>query len=193
MNQIINVNPKIMTIKTALKSLAFCLALMTTGALSAQEFSGLDKSPMDVAAYPDNYREANKLVKIQYSRPQLKERSLAKLAPNGEVWRTGANESPEITFYVDMTLDGKKIPAGTYSFFTIPGEETWTVILNKDLNAWGAYFYKEDNDLLRATVPATMADDSLEAFGIKFTEGDGGVDMHLGWDKVRVSVPFKKG
>lgn len=182
-----------MSLKTAFRGLAFSLLFLAVGTMSAQEFKGMDKSPMDVASFPDNYREANKLVKVQYSRPQLKGRSLAKLAPNGEVWRTGANESPEITFYVDMTLDGKKIPAGTYALFAIPGDNEWTIVINKDLNAWGAYFYKEENDLLRATVPSSMADESLEAFSMVFTEGDGGVDLHMGWDKVRVSVPFKKG
>lgn len=182
-----------MTVKTALKSIAFGLAFLAAGTLSAQEFKSLDKSPMDVAAFPDSYREANKLVKIQYSRPQLKGREVSKLAEYGKVWRTGANESPEITFYVDMTLDGKKIPAGTYSLFTIGGDKEWTVIINKDLNAWGAYFYKEENDLLRATVPASSSEDSLEEFGMVFTEGDGGVDLHMGWGNVRVTVPFKKG
>ncbi|MDC7997682.1 DUF2911 domain-containing protein [Gilvibacter sediminis] len=181
-----------MKLKSILKGLAFSLLFVAAGNLNAQDFKGLDKSPMDVASYPDNYRDANKLVKVQYSRPQLKGRSLAKLAPNGEVWRTGANECAEITFYVDMTLNGKKIPAGTYSLFTIPGDNEWTVIINSDLNAWGAYFYKQEKDVARAKAAATMASDSLEEFSMLFTEGDGGVDLHMGWDKVRVTVPFKK-
>ncbi|MEP2937754.1 MAG: DUF2911 domain-containing protein [Gilvibacter sp.] len=167
-------------------------ALTVTSTAQAQKFGGLDKSPMDVAAFPDNYREANKLVKIQYSRPQLKERKLSTLAPMGKVWRTGANESAEITFYTDMNLNGTTIKAGTYSFFTIPGENEWTVIINSDLNAWGAYFYNEESDVARATVPAVASEDSLEAFSIAFTEGENGVDMHLGWDTVRVKVPFTK-
>lgn len=174
-------------------TLALLIAAMTfTTDAQAQKFGPLDKSPMDVAAFPDNYREANKLVKIQYSRPQLKERELSTLAPNGKVWRTGANESAEITFYTDMNLNGTAIKAGTYSFFTIPGEDEWTVILNSDLNAWGAYFYNEDSDVARATVPATSSEESLEAFSISFAEGENGVDMYLGWDTVRVKVPFTK-
>ena len=182
-----------MSIKNAIRTLALSLLILGTGNMTAQEFKGLDKSPMDVAAYPTSYREANKLVKVQYSRPQLKGREVSKLAEYGNVWRTGANESAEITFYVDMTLDGKKIPAGTYSLFTIAGDDEWTIIINKDLNAWGAYFYKEENDLLRATVSASSAEDSLEAFSMAFAEGDGGVDLQMGWGTVRVSVPFKKG
>lgn len=182
-----------MSFKTVLKGLAFSLIFLAAGTLSAQDFPSLDKSPMDVASFPDSPRESNKLVKVQYSRPQLDGREVSKLAEYGNVWRTGANEAAEITFYVDMTLDGKSIPAGTYSLYTIGGDDEWTIIINKDLNTWGAYFYKEANDLVRATVSASSADKSIEAFSLVFTEADGGVDLHLGWGNVRASFPFKKG
>lgn len=158
----------------------------------AQKFKDLDKSPMDASSYPDNWREPNKLIKVVYSRPQLKGRSLSKLAPNGEVWRTGANEAAELTLYVDMKLGDQTIPAGTYSFFTIPGDSEWTAILSKDLNVWGSYTYKQSNDVARLKVPVTQGKQSLEAFSMLFTEADGGVDLHLGWDTVRVSIPFRK-
>jgi hypothetical protein len=165
--------------------------LMTTN-VTAQKFPGMDKSPMDAAAYPSDYRDANKLIKIVYSRPQLKGRELNSLAPADKVWRTGANEAAELTLYVDMKLGNTTVPAGTYSFFTIPGDKEWTAIISKDLNVWGSYFYKEGNDVARISVPAKMADDSLEAFSIVFDEADGGVDMHMGWGKTRVVVPFRK-
>jgi hypothetical protein len=166
------------------------LAIMFTGNMDAQKFSDLNKSPMDVASYPSNYRESNKLVKIAYSRPQLKERPLSKLAPNGDVWRTGANEAAEITLYQPMKIGDKVVPAGTYSLFTIPGESTWTVILSSDVNVWGSYSYNEANDIARTTGKVTKAVDELEAFSIVFEEADGGVHMHLGWGTTRVAVPF---
>ncbi|MAT89841.1 MAG: asparagine synthetase B [Flavobacteriaceae bacterium] len=173
-------------------SLVFALCLFFTSEATAQKFSKMDVSPMDAASYPSDYRNAEKLIKIVYSRPQLKERSLTKLTPYGEVWRTGANEAAELTLYTDMTLGGKAVPAGTYTFYTIPGEKEWTAIINSDLNVWGSYFYDESKDVARITVPATMAEDSLEEFSIAFEEATGGVDMHLGWGKTRVAVPFKK-
>ena len=72
----------------------------------AQDFKKLDKSPMDMASYPDNYRISEKVIKIIYSRPQLKGRSLANLAKFGRKWRTGANEATEITFYKDVNFGG---------------------------------------------------------------------------------------
>ena len=178
--------------KNLLVLCTLALALIFTTEVSAQEFSGLDKSPMDAATYPSSYRVSDKLVKVIYSRPQLKGRSLAELAPSGKVWRTGANESVEITFYQDMTVGGTAVKAGTYSLFTIPGEEEWTVILNNNLNQWGAYSYDESADVARLTAGTSQDSKSLEAFSIAFKEVDGGVHMVMGWGNTRVALPMSK-
>ncbi len=165
--------------------LAFAMVFTTEA--TAQKFSGLDSSPMDMAAYPASYRESDKSVRITYSRPQLKGRSLADLAPAGKVWRTGANEAAEITFYKNATVGGKAIKAGTYSLFTIPGDDEWTVILNSNLNQWGAYSYDSDADVARVTAKASTDDEELEAFSIAFDD-DG--NMLMGWGTTRVSLPI---
>lgn len=168
-------------------TLALALVFTTTGI--AQEFGGLDKSPADIAAYPSSYKVADKLVKVTYSRPQLNGRSLSELAPAGKVWRTGANESVEVTFYKDAKVGGTDVKAGTYSLFSIPGEKEWTVILNSKLNQWGAYSYDESADVARIKAATSKGNESLEAFSIAFKEGDGGADMVMGWGTTRVSVP----
>ena len=168
----------------------FAITLIFSGNLTAQEFSGLDKSPMDMASFPSSYRVSEKTVRITYSRPQLKGRSLADLCPAGKVWRTGANEAPEITFYKDVNFGGEKVKAGTYSLFTIPGASEWTVILNKNLNQWGAYSYDQAADVVRVTAASSMGGESLEAFSVAFKEVDNGVHMVMGWDKTRVAVPI---
>ena len=174
--------------KRILTLFAVALATVCTTELQAQEFPGLDKSPLDIALYPG--REPGKVVRVVYSRPQLKGRSLADLAPEGQVWRTGANENTEITFYQDVNFGGQDIPAGTYSLFTVPGKSEWTVILNKNLNQWGAYSYDKAADVARVTVPAAADSNSLEPFSIAFKEVDNGVHMVMGWDKTRVAVPI---
>ena len=156
---------------------------------TAQDFAGLDKSPLDIAAFPSSYKEASKIVRITYSRPQLKGRSLSELAPAGKVWRTGANEAPEITFYKDVSFGGTAVAAGTYSLFTIPGEGEWTVVLNKNLNQWGAYSYEEGADVTRVSAKASTDGKSLEEFSITFKKVDGGAHMIMGWGKTRVAVP----
>jgi len=177
---------------TTITTFAFAFLMVLSSNVTAQEFSKLDKSPMDIAAFPTSYKEANKQMKVVYSRPQLKGRKLSKLAPNGEVWRTGANEAPELVLYKDFKLGDTTIKAGTYSFYTIPGDKEWTIIINTDLNTWGSYYYNEKNDVLRIKVPVTTEKESIEAFSIAMEGTDKGVTMHLGWDTVRVSVPFSK-
>ena len=90
-------------------------------------------------------------VTIEYSRPQLKGRSMFEdLTREGEVWRTGANMSTKITFSDEVKLNGNKVPAGTYSLYSIPGQENWTIIINKKIS-WGTQ-YDESEDLLRFDV-----------------------------------------
>jgi len=173
---------------TFITTITFAFIMLLSTNINAQEFSGLDKSPMDAASFPSSYKVSDKAVKIIYSRPQLNGRSLSDLAPNGKQWRTGANEAVEITFYKDMTVAGTPIKAGTYTLSTIPGENEWTIILSSDINVWGSYFYNEANDVARVIGTVSASDEFLEAFSIAFSD-DG--TMHMGWGNLRVAVPMK--
>ena len=171
---------------TFITTIAFALFMLLSVNVNAQKFSKLDKSPLDIVYYKTD-RNSPPMVKVIYSRPQLKGRALSKLAPNGKVWRTGANEASEIKFYQDTKFGGKSLEAGTYALFTIPGETEWTIILNKDLDTWGAYSYKESNDVIRIKAPVSSGE-TVEAFSIAFGNGN----MHLAWDTVRVSIPVSQ-
>lgn len=178
--------------KKSILLIAFLAILTaTTSEISAQKFPKIDASPMDAAAFPSNWRESDKLVKVVYSRPQLKGRTLDKLAPNGKVWRTGANEAAEITFYKKVNFGGKEVTPGTYTLFTIPTDEDWTVILSNQKNVWGSYFYDEKDDVVRVTGKVATSQDLIEEFSIVF-EGEGNdATMYIGWAKTIVSVPVK--
>jgi hypothetical protein len=175
---------------TLISTISIALIMLYSFNTYAQDFPDLDKSPMDAAAFPSDYKDPNKIIKIIYSRPQLKERSFEKLAPSGEVWRTGANEAAEITFYKPMKVGDKIVSAGTYTFYVIPNAEEWTAIISKDINVWGSYYYNKDNDVARINVPVKKSKAYLEAFSIVFEETKTGVDMHLGWGNIAVAVPF---
>jgi len=176
---------------TFITTFAFAFMMLLSTNVNAQKFAKLDKSPMDAASFPSSYKEANKLIKIVYSRPQLKGRSLESLAPEGETWRTGANEAAELTLYKDMKMGGKTIKAGTYTFYLIPGGDEWTAIISSDLNVWGSYYYDQNNDVARVNVPVTSGK-SLESFSIAFEKEEGDILMHLGWGTTRITVPFTK-
>lgn len=178
--------------KTKILFFLSAVCIFSFSSLTAQNFPDLDKSPLDIASYPSDYRNAEKMIQVIYSRPQLKGRPLEQLAPAGKVWRTGANETSQIILYTPMELGGTKLEPGTYSFYTIPGESEWKIILNRKLNTWGAYFYDEASDVMGFSVSKQTVEDSLEAFSITFTETEAGANMHMGWGTTRVVVPFKK-
>ncbi|GAA4290328.1 DUF2911 domain-containing protein [Aestuariibaculum suncheonense] len=171
---------------TLLTTLAFAFVMLCSVNSNAQKFAKLDKSPLDVAYYRTD-RNAPPMAKVIYSRPQLNGRALATLAPNGKVWRTGANEASEIKFYKDSKFGGKDVKAGTYALYTIPGEKEWTVILSSDTDVWGAYNYNESKDVLRVTAPVTQGE-AVEAFSIAFDNDK----MFLAWDTTRVAVPISQ-
>lgn len=172
--------------------------LLFSGTSIAQKFSALDKSPMDMAYYPDNFAHDRKvgdkaIIRVTYSRPEKKGRVVfGQLVPYNVVWRTGANEATEIKLYEPIELAGQKVSAGTYALFTIPGEKKWTIILNSDLDYWGAYSYNPTHDVLRVTAPVSTLTETVENFTIQFEkkEANAGV-MKLAWDNTLVSVPFK--
>ena len=158
--------------------------------MQAQSFRGLDKSPLDMVNFPASSQVQEKVLRVLYSRPQLKGRNLKTLIPNGKLWRTGANESTEITFFKDIVIDSKTVPSGRYTLYTIPDETTWTIILNKKVNTWGAYAYDSSQDLLRVKVPVEYSDENLEAFSITIKGKGSSAFLHMGWDNLRVKLPM---
>ena len=169
----------------------------------AQTFRGLDKTPMDMAYYPDDYAHDRKfapakigtdkaMIRITYNRPGKKDREIfGKLVPFDKVWRAGANEAPEIKLYQDVTIGGKKIPAGNYALLTIPGEKEWTIIISSDVDQWGAYSYNEALDVVRVKVPVQKSASVIENFSVQFAKKDPQtVTMYMGWDTTMVEVPI---
>ncbi len=138
-------------------------------------------------------------VTVTYGRPGLKGRDLSSLAPAGEVWRTGANEAATITFSTDVTFGGEAVSAGTYTLYTIPGEN-WTFILNNQLTrgegddrpTWGAYSYDETKDEIRVSAAVTATDAAfMERFSIYFdtlTETKAHLNLH--WGNTLTAVPI---
>ena len=129
-------------------------------------------------------------ITITYSRPSVKGRVIfGGINPYGQVWRTGANAATTINFTENVIMEGHKVPAGTYSLFTIPEKDIWTVILNKTVKQWGAYSYKEADDFLRFQVKPVYLAEKRETFTIQFAnETTKSSDLHLVWDHTSVII-----
>lgn len=125
-------------------------------------------------------------IKIDYSAPSAKGRKMiGGKEPFGDVWRTGANEATTIEFDKAVKIEGKDLPAGKYELFTIPAENEWVIIFQKYAKQWGAYSYKQENDVLRVTVKPTKTAAFVETFNINV----GKAAVELKWENT--SVAFK--
>jgi hypothetical protein len=165
---------------------------------AANPFPPLDKSPMDISYYPDNYpilkingkATEPPIARIIYSRPQKGDRTIfGGLVEYGQVWRLGANEATEIEFYKDVKIAGQKIPKGRYTLFALVNPDSWTLIINKETDTWGAFKYDSKKDLLRVSVPVEKLSEQVEPLSIMFEKTNKGFNLVIGWDMVEVKMP----
>ncbi len=163
-------------------------------ALTTLAFAQADK-PKPSPAQTTKGKIGDVDVAIKYNAPSVKGRTVwGELVPYDKVWRTGANEATTISFDKDVMVEGQKLPAGTYAFFTIPGEKEWTLIFNRETEQWGAYKYDDSQDALRVKVKPQMAKQTEEQmkFAVKESGKNTGQVM-LMWEKMTVPFTVKKG
>jgi hypothetical protein len=129
-------------------------------------------------------------ITVTYSRPNVKGRKIfGGINPYGEVWRTGANAATVITFTENVIVEGNKVPAGTYSLFSIPDEKMWTIILNKTAKQWGAYSYKQADDLVRFKVKPVEVKEKRETLTMQFANSTTKTtDFYIVWDHTAVPI-----
>lgn len=161
-----------------------CIAFLSTSALAQER--GADEARVSPNAAVSQTIGTTQ-VSITYGRPSVNDRQIfGGLAPFGEVWRTGANESTVITFSDDVKIEGEEVEAGTYSLYTVPGEDEWTIIINSKLS-WGTQ-YDKSADVLRVNVEPEQ-DQEVEQFIIYFENiTDTSAECVLHWDTTK--VPF---
>ncbi|MFP5245650.1 MAG: DUF2911 domain-containing protein, partial [Thermoanaerobaculia bacterium] len=163
-----------------ISALTLCLLLSAAVAATAQE----PKKPLSPPAKAETTLNGKK-VTIDYSAPSKRGRAImGGLVPYGKVWRTGANAATTLTTATDLMLGNLHVPAGTYTLYTIPGEQDWTLIVSKQTGQWGSN-YDESQDLGRVKMTVKPVKDTVETFVI-------GIDpkaLTLTWENTQASVP----
>lgn len=154
-----------------------------------QPENGNRKSPIAIASVKDD----GAYIKVVYGQPYRNGRTIFGEWENyGEVWRTGANEATEITITEPILFGNEQVREGTYSLFSIPEKDSWTIILNYALGQWGSFDYDEDRDYIRIEVPTISLSSPVEIFTIEFSEPQfSSTSMSLTWDKVKVEIPIR--
>lgn len=129
---------------------------------------------------------------LTYSRPNMNGRKIfGGLVPLGEVWRTGANTVTALSTETDLQIAGHNLPAGTYGILSIPGENEWTIIFSSNSKQWGAYSYKQEEDVFRFTVKPERLSNALETFTIGFSDvGPEKAVFNIAWENTKVSFPI---
>jgi hypothetical protein len=177
-----------------LSALFVSLITMAQSALPA-----VDKSPMDMVYYPAGYpvlkiqdKAKDPLIaRLIYSRPKKEGRTVfGGLVTYGKVWRLGANEATEVEFYRPVTIGGRKVPAGRYTLYALVSEKTWTFIINKETDTWGAFKYDASKDVARAEVPVETTTDAIETLSMAFNKSANSFNLVVAWENVKASLPI---
>lgn len=139
----------------------------------------------------------NLTISVTYSRPSVKGRLIfgtqeeGALQPYGKYWRLGANESTEVTFNRDVTLDGQLLKSGTYRLYAMPGADSFELIVNTELGKWGYSEPDHSFDIMHVTVPVTTIDSPVEQFTIGLQPSEEGIDIVFEWSNTRLVLPVK--
>ncbi|HUI52784.1 MAG TPA: DUF2911 domain-containing protein [Terriglobales bacterium] len=134
-----------------------------------------------------------KSITIDYSSPRAKGRKIyGGVVPFGEVWRTGANEATTFVTTADLNVGGTTVPAGSYTLFTIPNKDKWTLILSKKTGEWGTDYPGQSNDLARIDLKVSTLPSPVENFTISFDKAGPGANLNIDWETTRASVLIAK-
>jgi hypothetical protein len=170
-------------------TVAVALMLLASTAAMTQE-----KKPPASPRQTSNYTFADgKKITVDYGAPSVRGRTImGGLVPYGKVWRTGANEATGFVTDTDLMIGDTKVPAGKYTLFTLPGENAWQLIINKQTGQWGLK-YDETQDLARISMKVGKMGAPVEMMKISF-DGSGGTatSMNIEWENTKLSVPIKE-
>lgn len=171
-----------------------CLTL-STGLLSTASFAQM--SPAEAALSPPAKAEvtlAGKTITVSYGAPSLRGRHLGgpEIVPYGEVWRTGANAATTIVFPMNVTIGSLKVPAGTYTMFTLPTAKDWTLIVSRKTGEWGIP-YPEGDDFGRTPMKSKPVAAPQEKMSISFENTNpNSTELHVRWERADEYVTITK-
>lgn len=168
--------------------LVFAFALLYAGSVNAQ----LNLPPASTDATFKQQIGFGE-VELKYSRPSARGRLIfGGIVPYGEIWRTGAHDATTIKFSEAVKLNGNDIPAGTYSFFTIPNQNEWTIVINKATEMHGTSDYTQEQDLVRFTAKPEKSARYYETFTIEVNDlSKEEAGLFLLWENTQLKLTIK--
>jgi hypothetical protein len=175
-----------------MKKTAFTILL--TFALGAVATAQQDKNqrPSPAAKAECKFSDG-KAITVDYSSPRMKGRKIfGDLVPYGQVWRAGANEATTFVTTANLNVEGKDVPAGSYTIFTVPAQDKWTLIINKHTGEWGVPYKYESEELGRLPMTVSATPSPVENFTIAFDQSGSACTLQLSWENTQASVKFSE-
>ncbi|TXE05817.1 DUF2911 domain-containing protein [Gelidibacter salicanalis] len=182
---------------TFLKRLLIILAVVAVGLFLYSHFVedifSKRLSPKDAVKFELN----DTRLQVQYNRPFKKGREIfGALVPYDKVWRTGANEATTFSTNKNLLVDGKSLPLGTYTLWTVPKDSTWIVYFNTKEYPWGVDekmqpMREPEFDLIEVEVPVINLDNTVEQFTIAFDNTTDNLKLTMAWDHTKIEVPME--
>ena len=173
-----------------LRNIALIAALLCATIAFAQQDPSQRPSP---PAQAQCKFSDGKTITVDYSSPRAKGRKIfGGLVPYGQVWRTGANDATTFVTGADLTVEGKAVPAGSYTMFTVPTADKWTLIISKHTGEWGIPYKYESEELARVPMAASKTSSPVENFTISFDQSGGGCTLQMSWENTQAAVKFSE-
>ena len=167
-----------------------CVAQMVPAQTAHQEPMGemkadatASKRPLPSPAETAEVSLGGKKLVIRYNAPSMRGRKImGGIVPYGQVWRTGANPATTLVTAANLTIGTLTVPAGTYTLYTLPAEDTWMLIVNKQTGQWGTV-YNQGQDLGRTPMTANPLAKAQETMSISFENTKGNsTELHVKWE-----------
>jgi hypothetical protein len=183
-------NAKYSKEKVMQKKIVFLTSLLLAFTVLA---SCQDKKPASPPAQTQCKFSDGKTITIAYSSPRAKGRKIfGDLVPYGQVWRTGANDATTFVTDANVAVGGKDVPAGSYTIFTVPDADKWTLIINKKTGEWGIPYKYEADELVRADMKVSSTPSAVEDFTIALSSMGGGCTLNISWENTQASVDISE-
>lgn len=175
------------------------VAFLAAGCLTVGMMALLGAAQADKSKRPSPPAKAacdlggGKTITVDYSSPRAKGRKIfGDLVPYGEVWRAGANEATTFVTAADVMVGGTHVPAGSYTLFTIPNKDKWTLIISKKTGEWGIPYPGAADDFARVDMKASFTSAPVEDFTIAFDKAGSGCTLRMEWETTKATVDISK-
>jgi hypothetical protein len=173
--------------------IAVCSAMVMAAALAAPSRAQMGGQASSPPAKAECKFADGKIIHVDYSSPRMRGRKIfGGLVPYGEVWRAGANEATTFVIDADMNVGGKTVPAGSYTLFTLPKEDRWTLIISRQTGEWGIPYPGESNDFGRVPMKVSKIASPLENFTISLDHADNSCTLQMQWETTQASVEISE-